>query len=199
MATSILHRVDRRRRSTSARCCWWAGRCRWPSGADAYGTYIGVLGSSAGPGGAGRPDGLRSSTTWPTACGTWSGTSGDGFKPRTADATAWLVIAFALVATLAVLGLRPPREPPVMTGYRTPLGRARGLGSAKHGVGHFIVQRVTARAGRPGALGVAERRSVSRAEAIDGAAPLAARADQRRRPRAHLVVAVHAHADRHAR
>jgi succinate dehydrogenase / fumarate reductase membrane anchor subunit len=28
--------------------------------------------------------------------------------------------------------------------YRTPLGRARGLGSAKHGVGHFIVERVTA-------------------------------------------------------
>jgi succinate dehydrogenase / fumarate reductase membrane anchor subunit len=27
---------------------------------------------------------------------------------------------------------------------RTPLGRARGLGSAKHGVGHFIAQRVTA-------------------------------------------------------
>ena len=27
---------------------------------------------------------------------------------------------------------------------RTPLGRARGLGSSKHGVGHFIAQRVTA-------------------------------------------------------
>jgi succinate dehydrogenase / fumarate reductase membrane anchor subunit len=27
---------------------------------------------------------------------------------------------------------------------RTPLGRARGRGSSKHGVGHFIVQRVTA-------------------------------------------------------
>jgi succinate dehydrogenase / fumarate reductase membrane anchor subunit len=33
-----------------------------------------------------------------------------------------------------------------MTGYRTPLGRARGLGSAKHGVGHFIGQRVSAAA-----------------------------------------------------
>lgn len=31
-----------------------------------------------------------------------------------------------------------------MTGYHTPLGRARGLGSAKHGVGHFIGQRVSA-------------------------------------------------------
>ena len=31
-----------------------------------------------------------------------------------------------------------------MGGYRTPLGRARGLGSAKTGVGHFIGQRVSA-------------------------------------------------------
>jgi succinate dehydrogenase / fumarate reductase, membrane anchor subunit len=31
-----------------------------------------------------------------------------------------------------------------MTGFRTPLGRVRGLGSAKHGVGHFITQRVSA-------------------------------------------------------
>jgi succinate dehydrogenase / fumarate reductase membrane anchor subunit len=30
-----------------------------------------------------------------------------------------------------------------MTGYRTPLGRARGLGSAKDGVGRFIGERVT--------------------------------------------------------
>ena len=31
-----------------------------------------------------------------------------------------------------------------MTDFRTPLGRARGLGSAKHGVGHFIGQRGSA-------------------------------------------------------
>jgi succinate dehydrogenase / fumarate reductase membrane anchor subunit len=31
-----------------------------------------------------------------------------------------------------------------MAQIRTPLGRARGLGSSKHGVGHFIAQRVTA-------------------------------------------------------
>jgi succinate dehydrogenase / fumarate reductase membrane anchor subunit len=30
-----------------------------------------------------------------------------------------------------------------MTSYRTGLSRARGLGSAKHGVGGFIVERVT--------------------------------------------------------
>ncbi len=30
-----------------------------------------------------------------------------------------------------------------MPAYRTALGRARGLGSAKHGVGHFIAERVT--------------------------------------------------------
>ena len=31
-----------------------------------------------------------------------------------------------------------------MSGYRTPLAQARGLGSAKHGVGHWISERVTA-------------------------------------------------------
>jgi succinate dehydrogenase / fumarate reductase membrane anchor subunit len=31
-----------------------------------------------------------------------------------------------------------------MTSYRTPLSRARGLGSAKHGVGHWIAERVSA-------------------------------------------------------
>ena len=30
-----------------------------------------------------------------------------------------------------------------MSGYRTGLGRARGLGSAKHGVGAFIAERVS--------------------------------------------------------
>jgi succinate dehydrogenase / fumarate reductase membrane anchor subunit len=30
-----------------------------------------------------------------------------------------------------------------MASYRTPLSRARGLGSAKHGVGHWISERVT--------------------------------------------------------
>ena len=30
-----------------------------------------------------------------------------------------------------------------MADYRTALGRARGLGSAKHGVGHFIAERVS--------------------------------------------------------
>jgi succinate dehydrogenase / fumarate reductase membrane anchor subunit len=33
-----------------------------------------------------------------------------------------------------------------MATYRTPLGRARGMGAAKHGVGHFIGQRVSAMA-----------------------------------------------------
>jgi succinate dehydrogenase / fumarate reductase membrane anchor subunit len=31
-----------------------------------------------------------------------------------------------------------------MAEIKTPLGRARGMGSSKHGVGHFIAQRVTA-------------------------------------------------------
>jgi succinate dehydrogenase / fumarate reductase, membrane anchor subunit len=49
-----------------------------------------------------------------------------------------------------------------MTSYRTPLARVRGLGSAKHGVGDFIVQRVSGAAlvflllwGLASALGVA--------------------------------------------
>ncbi|MAP48836.1 MAG: succinate dehydrogenase, hydrophobic membrane anchor protein [Oceanicaulis sp.] len=32
----------------------------------------------------------------------------------------------------------------MMSDFRTPLARARGLGSAKSGVGHFIAQRVSA-------------------------------------------------------
>jgi succinate dehydrogenase membrane anchor subunit len=31
-----------------------------------------------------------------------------------------------------------------MVSYRTPLGRARGLGSAKHGAGHWVSERITA-------------------------------------------------------
>ena len=31
-----------------------------------------------------------------------------------------------------------------MSGYRTPLAQARGLGSAKHGVGHWLSERVAA-------------------------------------------------------
>lgn len=31
-----------------------------------------------------------------------------------------------------------------MADFRTPLGRARGLGSAKHGAGHWIAERVSA-------------------------------------------------------
>jgi succinate dehydrogenase / fumarate reductase membrane anchor subunit len=45
-----------------------------------------------------------------------------------------------------------------MAGYRTPLSQARGLGSAHHGAGHWITQRVSAIALVPltlwGAFGV---------------------------------------------
>ena len=56
-----------------------------------------------------------------------------------------------------------------MTSYRTALGRARGLGSAKHGVGHFIVQRVSAMALAPlGLWALYSALSLSRA-GFDGA------------------------------
>jgi len=49
-----------------------------------------------------------------------------------------------------------------MAGYRTPYARARGLGAAKHGVGHWIAERVSAAALIPltlwavfGAIGLA--------------------------------------------
>jgi succinate dehydrogenase / fumarate reductase membrane anchor subunit len=38
----------------------------------------------------------------------------------------------------------PAKPPAAVPDYRTPIGRARGLGSAKSGTGHFWWQRVTA-------------------------------------------------------
>jgi succinate dehydrogenase / fumarate reductase membrane anchor subunit len=50
-----------------------------------------------------------------------------------------------------------------MVTYRTALGRARGLGSAKHGVGHWISERVTSVALVPlGLWGVCSALTVSR-------------------------------------
>jgi succinate dehydrogenase / fumarate reductase membrane anchor subunit len=43
----------------------------------------------------------------------------------------------------------------MVANYRTPLARARGLGSAKHGVGHWISERVSAIALIPLTLWVA--------------------------------------------
>ena len=58
-----------------------------------------------------------------------------------------------------------------MSAIRTPLGRARGMGSAKHGVGHFIAQRVTGDgAGAAGALGRWPRPSRLAHGDYDGAA-----------------------------
>ncbi len=70
--------------------------------------------------------------------------AGYGFAPRTATNTAWLVIVVSIVATAAFWGLLADDRGALMAGIRTPLGRARGMGSSKHGVGHFIAQRVTA-------------------------------------------------------
>ena len=75
---------------------------------------------------------------------------GYGFNPKTADTTglAAMAIAFGPRRHRAVLERRchDLDGSALMAGIRTPLGRARGMGSAKHGVGHFIAQRVTGRA-----------------------------------------------------
>jgi succinate dehydrogenase / fumarate reductase membrane anchor subunit len=56
-----------------------------------------------------------------------------------------------------------------MVSYRTALGRARGLGSAKHGVGHWMSERVTSVALVPLSLwGVFSALGLSRA-GFDGA------------------------------
>ncbi len=54
------------------------------------------------------------------------------------------MIAFALIATVLFWGLIVTGGSALMAVIRSPLGRARGMGSSKHGVGHFIAQRVTA-------------------------------------------------------
>jgi succinate dehydrogenase / fumarate reductase membrane anchor subunit len=54
-----------------------------------------------------------------------------------------------------------------MSGFRTPLRRARGLGSAKHGVGAFIGQRVSAVALIPLVIwGVAAARTLARGDFV---------------------------------
>jgi succinate dehydrogenase / fumarate reductase membrane anchor subunit len=56
-----------------------------------------------------------------------------------------------------------------MVSYRTALGRARGLGSAKHGVGHWITERITSVALVPLSLwGVFSALNLSRTD-FDGA------------------------------
>ena len=56
-----------------------------------------------------------------------------------------------------------------MTSYRTPLGRAKNTGAAKHGVGHFNTQRVSAIALAPlGLWALYSSLSLSRA-GFDGA------------------------------
>ena len=82
--------------------------------------------------------------------------AGKGFNPKFASFTAGLVLVLAVALAVAIwllAGLVPGVDPLNMTGarvmskpesIRTPLGKVRGLGSAKHGAGHFIAQRVSA-------------------------------------------------------
>ena len=76
--------------------------------------------------------------------------AGIGFELKTVYASGWTVVAAATVLTLvswiagfAALGDCDAARL-AMTDHRTALARVRGLGSAKEGVHHWWVQRVTA-------------------------------------------------------
>jgi succinate dehydrogenase / fumarate reductase cytochrome b subunit len=110
MVTSILHRVTGAALYVSALLVvgWVAALA---GGRDAYGAYLGVLGS---PVGLVVLVGLTVCLFYHMANGVrhlfWD--FGAGFKPRTADATAWLVLAVGVIAALAywayaLLGSRP--------------------------------------------------------------------------------------------
>ena len=73
--------------------------------------------------------------------------AGYGFELKDAYRSGWIVVAVSLVATVAVVDRRPQagrEERPMSSDLRTPLARARGLGSAKEGVHHWWAQRLTA-------------------------------------------------------
>jgi len=110
MATSILHRVTGVALYAGALVLigWIVALAAGP---DAYGAYVGVLGS---PLGLVVLAGLTLCFFYHLANGIrhllWD--FGLGFKPRTADATAWLVVAFGVAATLgywayALVGSHP--------------------------------------------------------------------------------------------
>ena len=103
MAASIMHRVTGVGLYGGALLLMvWA--LSLAAGPDAYAVFTGLAGSIVG----------KAALILLTMCAfyhlgnglrhlAWD--SGYGFKPKTADATAWLVIGFALVATLLFWGL----------------------------------------------------------------------------------------------
>jgi succinate dehydrogenase / fumarate reductase cytochrome b subunit len=98
MATSILHRVTGAALYGGALLLiGWV--LALAAGPGAYGAYMGVLGS---PVGLVVLAGLTLCLAYHMANGVrhlvWD--FGFGFRPRTADATAWLVLAFGVIATL---------------------------------------------------------------------------------------------------
>ena len=103
MAASILHRV-----TGVGALCRRAGAGGWAlclaSGPGAYAAFAAVAGLAARQAGPDRADLLRSSTTWPTASGTWPGTPAPASSRKTADTTAWLVIGFAVARHPGRLG-----------------------------------------------------------------------------------------------
>ncbi len=123
------------------------------AGPEAYGTFKALLGSPLGklvmfgmsavgllPPGQRRPaPGLGPRAT--------------AWTSRSANASAYMVFGFTIAATLAVWGDRLP-DRGRSDGLPHPLSTARGLGSAKHGVGHWHLRaRLRRGAGPAGDLG----------------------------------------------
>ena len=113
-------------------------------GPDGYAGYMGLLGS---PLGLLVLFAIAVSIFYHLAAGLrhLAFDSGKGFLPTTANLTAWLAFAFAVVAG----GRGVPRRlhhgslSMADNAFRTPLSRARGLGSAHSGAGRFISERAT--------------------------------------------------------
>ncbi|MEI9891849.1 MAG: hypothetical protein WDN45_16400 [Caulobacteraceae bacterium] len=68
---------------------------------------------------------------------------GEGFDPKVADMDGGRLHRLWPGGRRGRLDRGPVHGSRLMVSYRTPLGRARGLGSAKHGAGHWISERVT--------------------------------------------------------
>ena len=76
--------------------------------------------------------------------------TGAGLEKHTASKIAWATVAGSVVLTVLIwIAGYAARGVLTMTDMRTPLGKVRGLGSAREGTEHFWRQRLTAVANIP--------------------------------------------------